>query len=99
MAHSERRVQARVNWRLTSKFSSSLLNDDYKSKPVVEIYDWRKEPFLDHYRLRVPMIRTRLEFASFAIILVLFVLTELSEPFSSLVPFPRLTGALCSSGQ
>ncbi|KAL8286871.1 hypothetical protein RQP46_003877 [Phenoliferia psychrophenolica] len=57
----------------------SLLNDDYKSKPVVEIYDWRKEPFLDHYRLRVPMIRTRLEFGTFSLILVLFLLTELTR--------------------
>ncbi|KAK4698715.1 hypothetical protein P7C70_g7555, partial [Phenoliferia sp. Uapishka_3] len=39
----------------------SLLNDDYKSKPVVEVYDWRKEPFLDHYRLRVPGKNFRLK--------------------------------------
>ena len=46
---------------------------------MVEVYDWRKEPFLDHYRLRVPMIRTRLEFGTFSLILILFLLTELSQ--------------------
>ncbi|KAM0755022.1 hypothetical protein T439DRAFT_322080 [Meredithblackwellia eburnea MCA 4105] len=56
--------------------SHALLSDDYKSKPVVEVYDWRKEPFLDHYRLRVPMIRNRIEFATFTSIILLFLLTE-----------------------
>ncbi|GAA5821372.1 hypothetical protein JCM11251_004592 [Rhodosporidiobolus azoricus] len=54
----------------------ALIQDNYKSKPVVEVYDWRKRPFLDHHRLRVPRIRTRLEFISFAIMLVLFLLVQ-----------------------
>ncbi|GAA5911768.1 hypothetical protein JCM6882_003347 [Rhodosporidiobolus microsporus] len=54
----------------------ALIQDDYKRKPVVELYDWRKRPFLDHHRLRVPRIRTRLEFISFAIMLVLFLVVQ-----------------------
>ncbi|GAA5855910.1 hypothetical protein JCM8547_000410 [Rhodosporidiobolus lusitaniae] len=54
----------------------ALIQDSYKTKPVVELYDWRKRPFLDHHRLRVPHIRTRLEYISFATMLVLFLFTQ-----------------------
>lgn len=38
----------------------SFIKDDYKPKPTVEVYDWMRQPFLDHNRLRVPRIRNRL---------------------------------------
>lgn len=55
---------------------NALLVDSYKPKPVVEIYDWRRRPYLDHHRLRVPRIRGRLEFATFAVMLALFLATQ-----------------------
>ena len=55
---------------------NTLLADSYKPKPVVEIYDWRQRPYLDHHRLRVPRIRGRLEFATFAAMLALFLATQ-----------------------
>ncbi|GAA5851423.1 hypothetical protein JCM9279_001062 [Rhodotorula babjevae] len=55
---------------------NALLADSYKPKPVVEIYDWRQRPYLDHHRLRVPRIRGRLEFATFAVMLALFLATQ-----------------------
>lgn len=57
----------------------TLIKDDYKTKPVVEVYDWRKQPFLDYHRLRVPRIRNRLEFITFASIIVLFIVAQRSE--------------------
>ncbi|GAA5998265.1 uncharacterized protein JCM10292_001085 [Rhodotorula paludigena] len=60
----------------TPESNHALIQDNYKSRPVVELYDWRSRPFLDHHRLRVPQIRSRLEFLTFAIMLGLFLLTE-----------------------
>ncbi|GAA5962819.1 hypothetical protein JCM3765_001532 [Sporobolomyces pararoseus] len=54
----------------------ALITDNYKSKPVVEIYDWRSRPFLDHYRLRVPYIRKTLELFAFASVFVLFLILQ-----------------------
>ncbi|GAA6005655.1 hypothetical protein JCM11491_003715 [Sporobolomyces phaffii] len=54
----------------------ALITDNYKSKPVVEIYDWRSRPFLDHYRLRVPYIRKTLELVAFASVFVLFMIVQ-----------------------
>ncbi|GAA6000259.1 hypothetical protein JCM10207_007928 [Rhodosporidiobolus poonsookiae] len=62
----------------------ALVQDNYKSKPIVELYDWRRRPFLDHHRLRVPRIRTRLEFLAFAIMLGLFLLTQATYQTSQL---------------
>ncbi|KAI5479025.1 receptor-activated ca2+-permeable cation channel [Pseudohyphozyma bogoriensis] len=62
-----------------SSGTHSLLNDDYKTRPVVQVYDWKQQPFLDHYRLRVPAIRNRLEFLTFTTIMVLFLLTQTSR--------------------
>ncbi|BGP06427.1 Calcium channel YVC1 [Rhodotorula toruloides] len=60
----------------TPESNHALLQDNYKSKPVVEVYDWRRRPFLDHHRLRVPAIRGRLEFMTFSFLLALFLLTQ-----------------------
>jgi hypothetical protein len=62
----------------SSLLHSALIQDNYKDKPVVEIYDWRRRPFLDHHRLRVPHIRARLEYGSFAIMLALFLVVQSS---------------------
>ena len=56
--------------------SHSLIRDDYKRRPIVEPYDWRRKPFIDHYRLRVPIVRTRLDLLTFASILVLFLVAQ-----------------------
>ncbi|GAA5878989.1 hypothetical protein JCM1840_007406 [Sporobolomyces johnsonii] len=64
--------------------SGSLIQDTYKTKPVCEIYDWRVRPFLDHYRLRVPRIRNRLEFGSFAGMLILFLITQATHSLSAI---------------
>lgn len=56
--------------------SHSLIRDDYKRKPVVEIYDWRNHCFLDHYRLRVPQIRNRMELVAFSGLIVLFLIAQ-----------------------
>lgn len=52
--------------------SHAILNDSYKKRPL-SIYDPIKAPLLNHLRLRVPSIRSKLEFCTFVIILVLYV--------------------------
>lgn len=59
----------------------SLISDNYKRKPVVSVYDWRDNPFIDHYRLRVPMIRNRMELVAFMSLMGLFLITQASESY------------------
>lgn len=58
--------------------SHSLLKDDYKARPVVEVYDFarREHPYLDYHLLRVPSIRNRIEGLTFVVILALFMLVQ-----------------------
>ena len=56
---------------MTSK--RSVLADNYKPRSI-EVYDVRKAPFLDHYRLRVPRYGAILEFINFALLLTTFLL-------------------------
>ncbi|KAL5526362.1 hypothetical protein ACEPAF_8085 [Sanghuangporus sanghuang] len=49
----------------------SLLADNYKPR-AVELYDGRKAPFLDHYRLRVPKYGAVLEFLNFVVLMLTF---------------------------
>ncbi|KAK0530747.1 hypothetical protein OC835_003905 [Tilletia horrida] len=56
---------------ISSHASHAIIEDSYKKRPL-SIYDPNKAPVLDHYRLRVPLIRSRLEFLNFLILLVLF---------------------------
>ncbi|TFK21168.1 receptor-activated Ca2+-permeable cation channel [Coprinopsis marcescibilis] len=49
----------------------SLIADNYKQR-AIEIYDPKRTPFLDHYRLRVPQYDSYLEFINFAILLLTF---------------------------
>jgi hypothetical protein len=57
---------------LSYQSTHAILEDSYKRRPL-GIYDPAKAPFLDHYRLRVPMIRNRIEFINFCVLLVLYV--------------------------
>lgn len=57
----------------------SLILDNYKTKPIVTLYDWTTSPLLDYNRLRVPRIRNRLEFFSFATLLGLFLISQLDH--------------------
>ncbi|KAF8653547.1 hypothetical protein AX16_003910 [Volvariella volvacea WC 439] len=50
----------------------SILSDTYKRTPV-HMYDPHKAPLLDHYRLKVPFIRSVLEYVNFLILFILFV--------------------------
>lgn len=63
----------------TPQSAHSFIKDDYKPKAVIEVYDWRNRPFLDISRLRVPAIRSRLEFMTFTAILFLFLVTQLTH--------------------
>ncbi|KAI5118687.1 hypothetical protein M0805_003624 [Coniferiporia weirii] len=59
--------------------SHSILSDTYKQTPI-HFYDPHKAPLLDHYRLKVPAVRSVLEYLNFLMLFVLFVMTlELSE--------------------
>ncbi|KZT73077.1 hypothetical protein DAEQUDRAFT_684684 [Daedalea quercina L-15889] len=57
----------------TMASTHSVLADNYKPR-AIEIYDYRKAPFLDHYRLRVPRYGAILEFLNFALLLTMFLL-------------------------
>ncbi|KAG6334595.1 hypothetical protein ID866_4489 [Astraeus odoratus] len=60
--------------------SYSILSDRYKRNPV-HFYDPHKAPLLDHYRLKVPAIRSVLEYVNFLILFVLFVFAiETNDP-------------------
>ncbi|KAM5534661.1 hypothetical protein V8D89_011673 [Ganoderma adspersum] len=50
----------------------SILSDTYKRNPI-HFYDPHRAPLLDHYRLKVPAIRSVLEFINFLILFVLFI--------------------------
>ncbi|OJA14994.1 hypothetical protein AZE42_04319 [Rhizopogon vesiculosus] len=59
--------------------SHSILSDTYKQKPV-HFYDPHKAPLLDHYRLKVPAIRSVLDYFNFLVLFILFVVAiELNE--------------------
>ncbi|GHJ86400.1 hypothetical protein NliqN6_2802 [Naganishia liquefaciens] len=51
----------------------AIIADDYKKRPI-QIYNPHKAPLLDHYRLKVPRIRSILEYFNFAVLFVLYVL-------------------------
>ncbi|KAI0372690.1 hypothetical protein BV20DRAFT_1050569 [Pilatotrama ljubarskyi] len=59
--------------------SRSILSDTYKRNPI-HFYDPHRAPLLDHYRLKVPAIRSVLEYMNFLILFVLFIFAlEYSE--------------------
>ncbi|KAG8706528.1 hypothetical protein FRC08_001003, partial [Ceratobasidium sp. 394] len=57
----------------------SILADTYKLKPI-HFYDPHRAPLLDHYRLKVPVVRSVLEYINFLILFILFVVAlEMNE--------------------
>ncbi|TFY58233.1 hypothetical protein EVG20_g8233 [Dentipellis fragilis] len=52
--------------------SHSILSDTYKRTPI-HFYNPHTAPLLDHYRLKVPAIRSVLEYTNFLILFILFV--------------------------
>ena len=50
----------------------AIIDDSYKKRPL-GLYNPANAPFLDHHRLRVPLIRSRIEFCNFGILLLLYV--------------------------
>lgn len=57
---------------LSYQATHAIVDDSYKKRPL-GIYDPATAPFLDHHRLRVPLIRGRIEFINFCILLLLYV--------------------------
>lgn len=69
-----------------AKSSHSILSDTYKHKPI-HFYDPHKAPLLDHYRLKVPAIRSVLDYFNFLVLFILFVVAiELNEPSRINIP-------------
>jgi len=59
--------------------SHSILSDTYKRTPI-HVYNPHTVPLLDHYRLKVPAIRSVLEYINFIVLFVLFIVAvELNE--------------------
>ncbi|KAI0953934.1 hypothetical protein AcV7_007322 [Taiwanofungus camphoratus] len=52
--------------------SRSILSDTYKRTPI-HFYDPHKAPLLDHYRLKVPAIRSVFEYTNFLLLFILFI--------------------------
>ena len=52
--------------------STHLISQNYKRKPI-QLYNPHKAPLLDHYRLKVPKIRSVIEYMNFLILFVLYV--------------------------
>lgn len=59
--------------------SHSILSDTYKRNPI-HFYNPHKAPLLDHYRLKVPAVRSVLEYINFLGLFIFFILAiELNE--------------------
>ncbi|BGP12722.1 hypothetical protein JCM10213_008860 [Rhodosporidiobolus nylandii] len=67
----------RAIWDGKITYSSSsfidILPDRWKDKQIA-LYDVRKAPLLDHYRLRVPKYRSMIEFGAFCVLFASFLL-------------------------
>ncbi|KAH7105755.1 hypothetical protein BKA62DRAFT_826183 [Auriculariales sp. MPI-PUGE-AT-0066] len=57
----------------TAESQHSIISDTYKRVPI-RMYDPHKAPLLDHYRLKVPAVRSVLEYWNFLLLFVLFVM-------------------------
>ncbi|WWC90990.1 uncharacterized protein L201_005929 [Kwoniella dendrophila CBS 6074] len=51
----------------------ALIADNYKKKPI-QMYNPHKAPLLDHYRLKVPRVRSMLEYINFLVLFTLYVI-------------------------
>ncbi|KAH7890816.1 hypothetical protein F5I97DRAFT_1838990 [Phlebopus sp. FC_14] len=66
--------------------SHSILSDRYKRTPM-HFYDPHKAPLLDHYRLKVPAIRSVLDYINFLILFILFIIAiEMNERHKVNIP-------------
>ncbi|KAM5537199.1 hypothetical protein V8D89_009132 [Ganoderma adspersum] len=77
----------RMVFSMTSK--RSVLADNYKPRSI-EVYDVRKAPFLDHYRLRVPRYGAILEFINFALLLTAFLLCLSTKNLNAMNGFEKV---------
>ncbi|PIL35412.1 transporter [Ganoderma sinense ZZ0214-1] len=77
----------RMVFSMTSK--RSVLADNYKPRSI-EVYDVRKAPFLDHYRLRVPRYGATLEFINFALLLMTFLLCLSTKDLNTMNTFEKV---------
>ncbi|WVW79597.1 hypothetical protein I302_101566 [Kwoniella bestiolae CBS 10118] len=50
----------------------ALIADNYKKKPI-QMYNPHKAPLLDHYRLKVPRVRSMMEYVNFLVLFTLYV--------------------------
>ncbi|CAE6428982.1 unnamed protein product [Rhizoctonia solani] len=65
----------------------SILADTYKLRPI-HFYNPHRAPLLNHYRLKVPVIRGVLEYINFVLLFILFVVAlELNE--KSMINMPE----------
>ncbi|GEM06324.1 nonselective cation channel [Rhodotorula toruloides] len=71
----QRVINAIYDGRITYTSSSFIdfLGDRYKTREV-SLYEVHKAPMLDHYRLRVPKYRAVIEFCTFLVLFVSFLL-------------------------
>ncbi|KAI0707123.1 hypothetical protein C8Q76DRAFT_748084 [Earliella scabrosa] len=67
----------------------SVLADNYKPRSI-EVYDVRKAPFIDHYRLRVPRYGAILEFLNFALLLTTFLLCLFTKNLNEMNGFEKV---------
>ncbi|WRT69282.1 uncharacterized protein IL334_006266 [Kwoniella shivajii] len=51
----------------------ALIADNYKKKPI-QMYNPHKAPLLDHYRLKVPRVRSMMEYMNFLVLFTLYVI-------------------------
>lgn len=63
--------------------SHSILSDTYKRNPI-HFYDPHKAPLLDHYRLKVPAIRSVLDYTNFLVLFILFAINIESNRIDSI---------------
>ncbi|KAF9466490.1 receptor-activated Ca2+-permeable cation channel [Collybia nuda] len=73
----------------TVSANRSILSDNYKPK-AIELYNSRTSPFIDHYRLRVPVYGAILEFLNFALLLLSLVLCLSNQDKAKLTPWEMI---------
>ncbi|GAA5887686.1 hypothetical protein JCM6882_001496 [Rhodosporidiobolus microsporus] len=100
---TQRVIQMIYDGRITYSSSSfiDILPDRYKNKRIA-LYNVRQAPLLDHYRLRVPKYRNMIEFGSFLVLFVAFILVIVDrharEPTVSRISFMEVFFAIYSMG-
>ena len=72
-----------------------ILPDHYKHSPI-SLYDPRKAPLLNQYRLIVPRLRGMIEVCQFAVLLALYVLAMVRRQGLTITPYEIIFGAYAS---